>query len=60
MKDEEKCTAIGECCEHYSYGRDLMGEVVICHCSHPNNADDHEGNCRRSLCPLTKMNGERA
>jgi len=45
-------------CDYYSYQCDNNREVVICYCNHPDNTDDHEGNCTHSLCPLSPASDE--
>lgn len=48
----EDCPMIEAHCNYYMYQCDPNGEVAICHCSHPDNPDEHEGNCTHTLCPL--------
>lgn len=56
--EKEKCPVIIACCNYYSYQCDSNGEVAICHCSHPDNKDDFEGNCTHKLCPLNPPSDE--
>lgn len=48
------CLVLKAHCEFYSYQCDSNGEVAICHCTHPDNPENTEGNCRHAVCPITK------
>jgi len=48
------CHVTGKQCEHYTFQRDRNEWMAIEHCSHPNNPENTEGNCKESLCPLLK------
>lgn len=54
-EDREDCPVIKKHCNYYCYQCDNNGEVAIEHCGHPDNKDDHEGNCTTKLCPLTPI-----
>jgi len=50
--DKNPCPVIGRVCENYTYQCDSNGEVAICHCTHPENESEFEGNCTRDRCPI--------
>lgn len=52
VSERDPCPVIEAHCDYYSYQYDINGEVVICHCVHPDNPNEHEGNCTHALCPL--------
>lgn len=58
VKEGEDCPVISAECEYYSYQLDSNEEVAICHCTHPNNPNEHEGNCTHTLCPLNPPSTE--
>jgi hypothetical protein len=41
-------------CEHFGHQTDHNGDVAITFCSHEDNPEDSEGNCRSVICPLKK------
>lgn len=58
-EERDDCPVLLAHCKYYSYQYDSFGDVVICHCSHPDNADsEHEGNCTHTLCPLSPPSDE--
>lgn len=54
----EDCPVLTAQCDYYSYQCDDNGDVAICHCSHPDNPEDTEGNCLHTLCPLNPPSDE--
>jgi len=56
-EQQEKCPAINDECNHYSYQLDNCGQVAIEYCTHPENSKDEEGNCTSFLCPLCTEGG---
>lgn len=50
----EDCPIIQAHCMYYGYQCDSNGDIAICFCSHPDNPDNHEGNCRHQLCPIVQ------
>ena len=41
------------------YYRDMGSEGEISFCVHPENKDDHEGNCTLKLCPIPPEESKR-
>ena len=44
---------IEKVCDGCEYYRDMGSDREICFCVHPENKDDHEGNCTFELCPIS-------
>ena len=53
MTNAVKCPVTDKHCEHYIEQADLINEVVISHCTHPDNPSD-EGDCVSKACPLSE------
>jgi len=51
---ENDKTVFGKDCEYFSgvWGGHWAPEITFC--SHPDNPEDTEGNCRKEICPLRK------
>lgn len=39
-------------CKYFAHQKNFCGDVVVTHCSHPENTDPCEGNNTLELCPL--------
>ena len=55
IEGREDCPVLNAHCKYYTYRCDSNGEVAICYCTHPDNVNDYEGNCTRTLCPLSQI-----
>ena len=40
-------------CSYFSF-KEVDGVIMLTHCTHPDNPDNHEGNCTPDLCPRVK------
>jgi len=52
---ENDKTVFGKDCEYFS-GVWCIGDwfTSVAFCSHPDNPEDTEGNCRKEICPLLR------
>ena len=57
VEEREPCPAINDYCDHFSYSGNHQIDMILTHCTHPDNSKDEEGNTTPSLCPLCTEGG---
>lgn len=41
-------------CKYFICQKDDWGFIAINHCTHPDNPENTEGNCRSNICPIAE------